>query len=380
MSRLEQLLLGAFQRLVSSNAILFWVLQVLGWGALFIVSTLTLTLSYNELSWTFVVYELIRSVLGILFTWPMKVYYARIWNLPILTRLAGIVIIAMLMSVAWTLVIIQAFEALTGAEIVPNDYGGWIFSAIFIFISWAAIYHGVKYYLLLQEQTKQLLSTRADTQNQLFKRSQAENQARLAKLKFLSYQLNPHFLFNTLNSIYSLIGSENNERAGKMVSQLSQFLRTSLTLGDELLIPLHKEITTLERYLEIEKTRFGNRLKTEFSIDDNSLELKMPIFLLQPLVENSIKYAISKSMEPGFIRVTSEVCDDRLIIRVEDSGVSGAHQVTAETPGIGIGLTNTRERLLVIYDDDFALDMGQSELGGIQISVNLPISTKDMSI
>ena len=378
-TRLEHGVSTIFERLIQSQTLLFWTLQVLGWGAYFIVSSLTLTLFYNEPSLPFIAHNLVRAVLGMIFTWPMKWVFAAAWNEPLVRRIIYGVGMALLMSILWTVIIIELFEMMTGQFIMLSDYGGWIYSSVFIFISWAAMYHGVKYYLLLQHERQRVLETEANTQHQLLKRSEAENQARLAKLKFLSYQLNPHFLFNTLNSIYSLIGTGDEDRAKSMVSQLSQFLRASLALGDDILIPLKSEIDTLQRYLEIEKTRFGERLSVEIDCEPESMKILIPIFLLQPLVENSIKHAISKSLNPGKIRVSSRIRDERLFLTVEDSGIDKTNPVKVDVQGVGVGHKNTFERLSVMYKDDFKLDMLDSDLGGTRILVELPSDPKEIN-
>ncbi len=352
---------------------LFWLLQVLGWGAYFIVTSLTLTLFYNELSFTYLAYNAFRSAIGIILTWPLRVICAQFWSAPIIRRNLVVMTSAILLSIGWTLLSIYGYEQTTGLYIAPADYGGWIYSSIFIFISWVALYHGVKYYTLLQKEKRMVLEVEAEQQHQRFKRSEAENQAKLAKLKFLSYQLNPHFLFNTLNSIYSLIDSNTPEDAKKMVAQLSGFLRSSLKHGEDFFIPLEKEIETLVRYLDIEKTRFRERLNLELDIDDEVLKSVIPIFILQPLVENSIKHAISQTLDNGIIRVSAHKMGEYLSLTVEDSGRETVRVRANRSDRVGIGLKNTQERLSVLYDDDYEFNTTDSELGGFKVDIKLPL-------
>lgn len=370
----ESIVNQVFKYLIENKEALFWTLQLLGWGALFLVSSLTLTLFYNEPSMPYIAHNLVKAALGILFTWPMQLAFARVWGSNEIKRILIILTVTLVMSVLWTLVIIDLFQRMTGEFIVYQDYGGWFYSSIFIFMSWAASYHGVKYYLLLQEEHQRLLSIRADKQHQLLKRSEAENQAKLAKLKFLSYQLNPHFLFNTLNSIYSLIGTDNTKKARDMLSQLSSFLRTTLTQSEDIVIPLKQELDTVQTYLNIQKTRYGMRLFVDLQCNKSSMKAMIPIFLIQPLVENSIKYAIAKSLEGGVIRISSEVVDDTLTLSVEDSGVLTSSGRTSNTESMGIGLYNARERLRVLYEDDFILKLCDSDLGGKKVLIQLPYS------
>ena len=155
---------------------------------------------------------------------------------------------------------------------------------------WSALYFGIKYYLLMQEERQRSLK--------------AMNMAHEAQLKMLRYQLNPHFLFNTLNALSTLILDRQIEPANRMVSKLSNFLRYSLDNDPMQKISLAQEISALKLYLDIEKVRFEERLQLEIDVEDEARRALIPSLLLQPLVENAIKYAVSPSEEP--VRLTIE--------------------------------------------------------------------------
>ncbi len=368
---------GGFERLLLNKNAMFWTLQIMGWGGLFIVSSLTLNLFYDHFQIEYISHNMVRSIFGIITTMPLRIVYSRVWKYTIGKRLIAVFSATLLMSILWTVVIIQFHELMTGEYILLYDYGGWIYSSIFIFMSWSASYHGVKYFLLLQEEHKTLLKSQSEKRHQLLKRSEAENRAKLAKLKFLSYQLNPHFLFNAMNSVYSMIETSNNNGAKKMISQLSQYLRVSLEHQEDILIPLRHELKILNMYLDIEKIRFGDRLQVEFNCSDESKEHKMPIFLLQPLVENSIKHAISQSLDGGVISISSYVKNDQLVIVQEDSGSGNKNETSIKSESLGIGLANTKERLSVLYQEQVLFEQSTSELGGIKIIIKLPLKNKD---
>ncbi|MBT8448639.1 MAG: histidine kinase, partial [Gammaproteobacteria bacterium] len=370
----ESIINQGFKHLIENEHALFWTLQLAGWGALFVVSSLTLTLFYNDPSMPYIAHNLVKAALGVLFTWPMRLAFAKVWGEHELKRVLVVLFVTLVMSILWTLIIIDLFQRMTGEFIEYFDYGGWFYSSIFIFMTWAASYHGIKYYFLLQDEHQRLLRIRAEQQHQLLKRSEAENQAKLAKLKFLSYQLNPHFLFNTLNSIYSLIGTDNTTKARDMLSQLSNFLRTTLNNSEDILIPLKQELDSVQSYLDIQKTRYGMRLFVDMNCNKSSMAARIPIFLLQPLVENSIKYAISKSLEGGVIRISSEVVGEKLVITVEDSGILTSSGRKSNTESMGIGLNNAQERLEVLYEDNFILKLTDSELGGVKVLIEIPYS------
>ena len=167
--------------------------------------------------------------------------------------------------------------------------------------------------------------------------------------------------------------------AKKMVSQLGAFLRSSLKLGNEMLIPIEQELETLVRYLDIEKTRFGERLTLELAVEEDIFDVHIPIFILQPLVENSIKHAIAQSLENGVIRVAGHRSDNYVVLTVEDSGKETVRANTGHANKLGIGLKNTQERLSVIYDDDFEFSTSDSDLGGFKVSIKLPLHAKEIA-
>ena len=195
-----------------------------------------------------------------------------------------------------------------------------MFSSIFIFGCWTAFYHGIKYYRLLQQETKNLQELASAQKEEILKRTQAESAAQEAQLKLLRYQLNPHFLFNTLNAISSLVNSAESVRANDMIVQLSRFLRYSLDNGGVGEVPLSKEIEAVNLYLKIEQARFEDRLKVIFEISEEAQTSLVPSLLLQPLIENAIKYAIARSETGGVIRIAAAVERGSLSISVADSG------------------------------------------------------------
>ena len=158
-------------------------------------------------------------------------------------------------------------------------------------LCWSALYFGIKYYESLQQQREAALKAAALAQE--------------AQLKMLRYQLNPHFLFNTLNAISTLILDNQNRTANHAVTRLSEFLRYTLDQDPMKKVTLRQELEALELYLGTERLRFGERLRLEYAIEDASLEALVPSLLLQPLLENSLKYAISTREQGGLIRIES---------------------------------------------------------------------------
>lgn len=199
--------------------------------------------------------------------------------------------------------------------------------------------------------------------------AEARTQAAQAQLAMLRYQLNPHFLFNTLNAISTLVVTGRAAAAEEMLSRLSGFLRASLASEPGEFVTLDAELDVIQEYLDIESVRFGERLRTDFAIDQRAVGMAVPSFLLQPLVENSIKYAVSPSRRPVLIKVEGRLDGNDLVVTVADDGDSAGDG----TPGAstGVGLRNIRERLAAVYKGRASLEAVALEKGFLAI-VRLP--------
>jgi two-component system LytT family sensor kinase len=193
------------------------------------------------------------------------------------------------------------------------------------------------------------------------------NEARLAAL---SRQINPHFLFNTLNSVASLIRS-NPEQARQVVYKLSKILRRLLRRQDNL-TPLAEELSFVEDYLAIEMVRFGEKLRVVKEIDAATLELLVPSMLLQPLVENSIRHGLSNKVDGGTVRIRSRMVDGKLQILVEDDGVGIAEAKLATLFEQGIGVSNVNERLKVLFGDEYRMWIDSRPGEGTSTGIELP--------
>jgi histidine kinase/histidine kinase/DNA gyrase B/HSP90-like ATPase len=198
----------------------------------------------------------------------------------------------------------------------------------------------------------QLATSRRGSRRSERQLTDARSAAQQAQLQALRYQLNPHFLFNTLNSISSLIVTRRNEDAEEMTSKLSSFLRSSLTCDPDGLVPLDDELALIEEYLDIEGVRFGERLKVEFTCDADAGSMLIPSFLVQPLVENAIKHAVAPSRDPVTISISATVADGLLTIKIENDHPEPEGHVSS---GAGVGLTNVRRRLAAVYGERASL-------------------------
>lgn len=189
-----------------------------------------------------------------------------------------------------------------------------------------------------------------------------------ARLQALQMQLNPHFLFNTLHAISSLM-HQDVDAADRMISRLSELLRYALESTDQHEVALKDELAFLNRYLEIEQTRFGERLRIEQHIDPRSGDLLVPNLILQPLVENAIKYGIEPFARPGLLIIESRLEAHELMLEIRDSGRVSPDQPVRE----GVGLSNTRARVRQLYGDADRLQIMPDKAGGMRAVLRLPI-------
>jgi LytS/YehU family sensor histidine kinase len=194
----------------------------------------------------------------------------------------------------------------------------------------------------------------------------------------LRYQLNPHFLFNTLNAINARVRLGENLQAGEMIQYLSRFLRHSLDHGGEQTVTLAQELESLELYLDIEQARFGERLEVVFDVVQAARDALVPSLILQPIVENAMKYAVSCSETGGTVTISARLIEDMLELQVRDTGPGIADLDNAE--GTGIGLKNTRERLAALYND-YQFTMHNCTPSGLLVTIRLPCNcdTADVS-
>jgi two-component sensor histidine kinase len=192
-----------------------------------------------------------------------------------------------------------------------------------------------------------------------------------ARLQALRMQINPHFLFNTLNTISALI-HENPDAADLMIARLSKLLRRTLDRGDVQEVPLREELEFLRSYLEIEQTRFSDRLTVTFDIEPKTQDMLVPHLILQPLVENALRHGILPREEAGRVEISAHLVDgEQLELKVRDNG--NGLRAASDTPGReGIGLQNIRSRLAQLYGDTQKFEIGNSSTGGVEARILMP--------
>jgi two-component system, LytTR family, sensor kinase len=203
-------------------------------------------------------------------------------------------------------------------------------------LAWSAFYFGIKYWQAWQAERERALKAQA--------------LAHQAQLEMLRYQLNPHFLFNALNSIRASIDEDSN-RAKRMVTEFSEFLRYSLLNGNSSSIPLREEIEALRNYLAIEKIRFEDKLDVAFDVEASAEEYRLPGFLIHPLVENAIKHGMTNHSAPLKLRLTARAARGSLTVEVANTGKLSNRSPDHNSNSTGIGLQNVRKRLAQLFPE-----------------------------
>jgi sensor histidine kinase YesM len=356
----------------------FWNLQFAGWGGAFLLRAMSALA--NSQSFDLLAVILVTTITGFSITLVLSVIYRQLINQRPL--------------VMWT----SAFLVLIGAVILHASIDAWVqgiyyagtrettFAQRFIGLSyipltllggWSALYYAINFFLQVEEQADRL--------------ERLEAQATSAQLAMLRYQLNPHFLFNTLNSISTLVLLKQTEPANAMLTRLSSFLRHTLMIEASGKVTLAQEIETLKLYLGIERMRFEDRLRTEFDVEPEAAKACLPAMLLQPLIENAIKYAVSPQEEGARISLTAQLVGQRLRVTVSDTGPGlqpdGSRRtlpdaLTGDRQAVstGVGLANIRDRLAQAYGDEHLFEIRTPPSGGFTVILEMPFEVQEEDI
>jgi LytS/YehU family sensor histidine kinase len=210
-----------------------------------------------------------------------------------------------------------------------------------------------------------------------WKAAQLESRLAQAQLQALKTQLNPHFLFNTLNAVSALMHRDV-RAANRMMTQLSDLLRLSLETSGAQEVPLKVELDFLDRYVEIQRARFPDRLHMSFEIQPETLDALVPSFILQPLVENAIRHGIAQSSAPGSVEVTARVANGLVELVVRDNG-AGFPAQRQLVPREGVGLSNTRARLRHLYGAAHRFELRNVPTGGAEVLIVIPFRPAESS-
>ncbi|MEM0961721.1 MAG: histidine kinase [Bacteroidota bacterium] len=345
----------------------YWVLHLAGWGLFALAMMIGRAGEWDIVR--IVVTETAFAGLAAIVSLAMWRLYLRLdvrASRP--ARMAGVVLLASYVGgVAWTLAYrgyLQLVDpallaALLGGPPVVRT-GGPIFDGTVyhtaILLGWSALTLGIQTYAAFQHERERALQAEADAQR--------------ARLQALRYQLNPHFLFNALNGVSTLVAEGHAREATAMLARLSDFLRLTLDEDAAAEVPLAAEVEFVRRYLDIERARFGDRLRTRFDVADEVLSAEVPALILQPLVENAVKHAVSPREEGARITIAARRDGAELVLDVADDGPGLG---VSDADGLGVGLANVRDRLR--QRGGGALELSELAGGGLRVRLRLPFRT-----
>ncbi|MEL6709919.1 MAG: histidine kinase [Pseudomonadota bacterium] len=345
----------------------FWLLQLAGWGG-YLLLRMVVAIA-NQQPFNLLALLLVATITGFSITLILSVIYRQLidhkplvtWGGSVAALVAAIIVYTSID--AWLQGVYFGVGIETG---FAQRFIGLSYMPITLLGAWSALYFAVNFFLTVETQADRL--------------ERLEAQTTAAQLAMLRYQLNPHFLFNTLNSISTLVLLKQTEPANAMLTRLSGFLRHTLITEPGSQVTLEQEVETLHLYLDIERMRFEERLRTHFEIEDLALTAQLPSMLLQPLIENSIKYAVSAREEGASISLSARVVGQRLRLSVEDTG-PGAPTNAKVAPSLdnptstGVGLGNIRNRLEQAYGAGHVFETRSPPGGGFTVLIEIPFNS-----
>ena len=348
----------------------FWNLQFAGWtGAVMLRSLQGIS---NGQPASYIILMLIVGITGFAISTLLSTVYRQLINRSALVTwgaTAAVLTVAVVVYAlieAWVISLYFSDRENTLTQLVLL----YLLFPFYVLGAWTGLYYAINFFLQVEEQADRL--------------ERLEAQATSAQLAMLRYQLNPHFLFNTLNSISTLVLLKQTEPANAMLTRLSGFLRHTLISEPGGKVTVAQEVETLKLYLDIERMRFEERLRAEFDIAPNAQKAVLPSMLLQPLVENAIKYAVSPQEEGARITLSAQLVGPRLRITVSDTGpglqrpetrASLPLAMTGKYTSTGVGLANIRDRLAQAYGEDHLFEIRTPDDGGFTVVIEIPHET-----
>ncbi|MFT5542512.1 MAG: two-component system LytT family sensor kinase [Glaciecola sp.] len=355
----------------------FWLLHVAGWLGYVVIFSFDNILFTHEKDVGFgvMIPLFISGTMAALLTLPLRYLYRQCWHLNPRNLILVIIIASFIVALIWTPAKnitmwnlnndMEVWQWMKGSP--EKNSSPWVILtslsyAFFMIFVWSNLYFGINYhYRLMNEKQLHLEAARL---------------SHFAQIKMLRYQINPHFLFNTLNAISTLVLQGNKEKANGMLVRLSTFLRFSLDNDPEKKIPLYDEIKASMLYLEIEKTRFDERLAIVMTVSPEAEPLLVPSLILQPLIENSVKYAIANMEAGGLIEIKAYCADQLLHLCVADNGPGipeKLDQYLKTKPMNGVGLNNIKERLAVLYPENHHFETSKRLPQGYKVDIIIPM-------
>ncbi len=345
------------------------VIELLFWLGFACMSFVALTLFYSQPNLNHVLDIVFEALTGAVFVRPILWGAPHLHAMRLVPKSIMVIFFTVLLSQLWNLLRMTAFPVFVPGAYVWNQFGGWAFTALLIFALWTSLFYGVRAYAFATTQ-------RDLARQERFKRLVAEKLYGTAQLKMLRYQINPHFIFNTLNSVNALIATDRAKDARAMINRLSDLLRLSLDRDPPLIVPFADELENARRYLGVEQMRFQDRLRLQVDAEDSILAVPVPSLILQPLVENAIRHGVEAQSAPCDIRITGQMQQGRLRIQIIDSG-PGLRETRQRSGRAGLGLENVRTRLQSVYGTQASFDLSDHHPRGVQVDILVPLNVPE---
>jgi len=348
----------AFDQMRRNRDVLFFILNAAGWSVWGFAQHLSFFLYVMDNPYG--ITNIVTACAGFVLTSLLRYVCRWLWRQRPLIMVSGALSAAYVATLPMRAAINWAQQDIIAPDIVFDHWYDYFFMRVLatmpILLSWMGLYFGFHFYEANQRERETALRATALAQS--------------AQLKMLRYQLNPHFLFNTLNAISTLVLDQRNSVANTVVTRLADFLRYTLDQDPMKTVTLTQEMTALNLYLEIEIMRFGTRLQVDIDTDPAAGTVAVPSLLLQPLIENAIKYAVSPREEGGKIRIAARLLGNDVVITIDDDG-PGVVDTARIDSGRGVGLRNTRERLNVMYGNRAKVELSHAA-PGLRITLQFP--------
>jgi two-component system, LytTR family, sensor kinase len=351
----------------------FWKLQLAGWGAFYVAMALSRVGRFPLLY--MLTEKLPLTVLGL----GASLVLRRILQ-PMLRRqvslprvVAVCVVASYLLTTVWTALFnlsgIPIAKWMLGQTYSIDSLGALLSGTVyhaFALVAWGFLYIGIKHHQAWQAERERAL--------------RAQALAAEARLGALQSQLNPHFFFNSLNAISTLVTERRNEEAAAMIARLGDLLRATFARRDASLVTLGDELELVQRYLEIERVRFEDRLRVELDVAEAAFGVRVPLLILQPLVENAIRHGIARLPDGGVVELSARVSSNAqgpwLEIALENTAPADGN---GASPGAGFGLANVRERLEMIHGGHFHVSGSRTDRGTFRVELGMPASPAGQS-
>lgn len=338
----------------------YWLCQICGWGSYILINLFFYFTIRTKSSPYFLQAILLDAVVGLVLTHIMRFFYisTNLLNLEIRKQIFFIVTAVLFFSFLFAYTVVLANESFNWESEMMQEYSFWVkvfrsFFGYFLFLLiWNFIYFAYHYV--------------EKSRNEKLDKIRLENLVKTLELKTIKSHINPHFIFNALNSIRALV-DENPERARTAITELSNILRSSMQAEKMETTTLEKELNIVRDYLELEHIRFEDRLNVEYNIEQSTLEQQVPPMMLQTLVENAIKHGISQQLNGGWIRIHSHYNNDRLELTVQNTGKLN------DFKDLGFGISSTKNRLELLFGDKANFSIKNVNGNTVQARVVMPI-------